>query len=85
MAEFIGKYKVTSSNGSKRQQSSVRVVDDSGVILACVYYGTKNYPLRWLRKRPHCIERAALVSQLVASGVPPDDVKMILAMPSKES
>jgi hypothetical protein len=84
MAEKINNLLIYSSNASKKgsQKASVTVRDLSGDVLARVY-SERSQPLRWLRKWPHCVERADLSSQLKRAGVSQNDIDAIVAMKEK--
>jgi hypothetical protein len=79
MAEQHGNFLVYSSNASKKgsQKASVTVRNLAGDTVARIY-SERSQPLRWLRKWPHCNERAELVEQLRKSSVPVDVIQAIL-------
>jgi hypothetical protein len=81
MAEQINNLVIYSSNASKKgaQKASVTVRDLSGEVVARIY-SERSQPLRWLRKWPHCIERAELAGQLKRAGVSQSDIDAIVSM-----
>jgi hypothetical protein len=84
MAEQINNLLIYSSNASKKgsQKASVTVRDLSGEVVARIY-SERSQPLRWLRKWPHCIERAELSGQLKQAGISQADIDAIVSMKDK--
>jgi hypothetical protein len=84
MAEQINNLLIYSSNASKKgsQKASVTVRDLSGEVVARIY-SERSQPLRWLRKWPHCIERAELSGQLKQAGISQADIDAIVSTKEK--
>lgn len=82
MAEQYGEYRITCSNGSKRnnQESSVRVYK-GGVVVARVARPPTGSLLTKIRKWPQSDERKSFVAQLVKNDVPLQVIEQMLAIP----
>lgn len=85
MAEHIGQYKITVSNGSARnkQKSSLRVYRGVEVV-AVMHRPPMGSILDRIRKHPKSEERQEFVNQLLESGIPPKDIELILTTQGKK-
>lgn len=85
MAEYIGQFKITTSNGSARnnQRSSLRVY--LGVeVVAMLHRDPMGSILTKIRRVPSSGERAEFLSQMRESGIPEEDIQAILTTEGKK-
>ena len=72
----IDQYRVSSTNGNRRQRDAVRVYSADDQLIATVYPTSRN-PLRYCRAHPRSKYTLDLMQQLQAAGVPQPVITMI--------